>query len=55
MLYTLLGRVIWKIFRGYMRHEFPHARRNFTAAGILALALAGAWTGRSARRRTRPG
>jgi hypothetical protein len=40
MLYALLGRVIWKIFRGYFRHTFPHARRNLAVAGTATLALA---------------
>jgi hypothetical protein len=52
VLYTLLGRVIWKIFRGYVRFRFPNAPRNVTAAGIAVLALAGAWSGLSARRRS---
>jgi hypothetical protein len=44
MVYALLGRVMWVIFRGYVRHTFPHARRNLAVAGAatLALAVAGA-------------
>jgi hypothetical protein len=42
MLYGLLGRVIWVIFRGYFRHTFPHARRNLAVAGAATLALAAA-------------
>jgi hypothetical protein len=42
MLYALLGRVIWVIFRGYFRHRFPHARRNLAVAGGATLVLAGA-------------
>jgi hypothetical protein len=42
MLYALLGRVMWVIFRGYLRHRFPHARRELALAGVAALGLAAA-------------
>jgi len=38
-VYTLLGRLIWVIFRGYFRHQFPHARRNLAVAGAATLAI----------------
>ncbi len=51
MLYTLLGRVVWRIFRGYFRFAFPHARRNAVVAGALIAGGAMAFT---AARRRRP-
>jgi hypothetical protein len=55
MLYTILGRVIWKIFRGYFHHQFPKARRNLVAAGIAAVVVAGAGGAKASRRhRQRP-
>jgi hypothetical protein len=50
MLYTLLGRAIWFVIRGYVRFRFPHARRNLAATGIAAAVLAAGWAGVSARR-----
>jgi hypothetical protein len=49
MLYTLLGRAIFKVFRGYFRHAFPNARRNLTIAGVAGVAVLAAVS--AARRR----
>jgi hypothetical protein len=42
MLYALLGRLMWTVFRGYVRHKFPHARRDLAFAGAATLALTAA-------------
>jgi hypothetical protein len=52
MIYRLLGRGLWLIFRGYFRHSFPNARRNLAIAGIAAVVVAAGVTG--ARRRSAP-
>jgi hypothetical protein len=39
VLYTLLGRAIVKIFRGYFRYAFPNARRNLAIAGVTGVAV----------------
>ena len=52
MLYTLLGRAIWFVTRGYFRHQFPHARRNLTIAGVAGAVLVAGIS--AARRRAAP-
>ncbi len=53
MIYRLLGRGLWRIFRGYFRHSFPNTRRNLAIAVVAGVAVAAGITAR--RRRPAPG
>ncbi len=55
MLYKLIGFVTWRVFRGYLRHKFPGARRKLAIAGVAALVVAGAGTAIAAQRKPETG
>jgi hypothetical protein len=38
VFYNALGRIVWTILRGYLRHRFPHARRNLAIAAVAGVA-----------------
>ena len=41
MGYKLLGYVVWKGAKRYLRRRFPHARRNLAIAGGVGLLVVG--------------
>jgi hypothetical protein len=55
MAYKLLGFATWRVFRGYLHHKFPGARRKLAIAGVAALAVAGAGTAIAAQRKPETG
>jgi hypothetical protein len=55
MAYKLLGFATWRVFRGYLHHKLPGARRKLAIAGVAALAVAGAGTAIAAQRKPEAG
>jgi hypothetical protein len=51
MFYKVLGFAVWRVFRGYLHHRFPLARRKLAIAGVAAVVVAGVGTAVAAQRR----
>ena len=55
MFYELLGRAIWGILRGYLRYQFPNARRNIAVGAGAGLLLLGGVAALAGSRRSKDG
>jgi hypothetical protein len=51
MGYKVLGYVVWKGAKRYLRRRFPHARRKLAIAGGAGLLLAGGTAAFAVQRR----